>query len=179
MRHICLVPLDIPGQGGLLDTLAEAVGRSFGLPVRRRGPWFDPMECFDDRRGQCNSTQVLRRLLEGAEEDCVGVLGVTGLDLFIPVLTYVFGEAQLEGKAAVVSVFRLDNEAYGLPPDAALLTSRLIKEGIHELGHTRGLVHCTDPRCVMASSTYVEEIDLKDAEFCGRCLTALRASLGA
>jgi len=98
---------------------------------------------------------------------------VTGVDLFIPVLTFVFGEAQLGGRAAVVSTFRLRSEAYGLPPDPELLLARLTREVLHELGHTYGLVHCTDSACVMASTTYVEQIDLKGPSFCTGCLTEL------
>jgi hypothetical protein len=66
------------------------------------------------------------------------VLGIAGVDLFIPILTYVFGEAQLAGRAAVVSTYRLDNALYGLPANHRLLLDRLAKEAIHELGHTAG-----------------------------------------
>jgi len=89
-------------------------------------------------------------------------------------LTYVFGEAELDGRAAVVSAFRLDNELYGMPPDPDLLFERLVKESLHELGHTFGLMHCHRTDCVMSSSTYVEHIDLKNDRFCDRCLRALR-----
>jgi archaemetzincin len=102
------------------------------------------------------------------------ILAVTSVDLFIPVLTYVFGEAQLGGPAAVVSTNRLRSEKYGLPPDPETLISRLEKEAVHELGHTFGLFHCSEPACVMHASTYVEEIDPKEASFCATCLQALR-----
>ena len=101
------------------------------------------------------------------------VLAVTGVDLYIPVLTFVFGQARLNGRCAVVSSFRLDNKFYGLPDNPALLQERLLKEAIHELGHTFGLLHCHDPECVMKSSTYVEEIDFKSSRFCERCFDKL------
>ena len=91
------------------------------------------------------------------------------MDLFTPVLTYVFGEAQLEGRAAVVSCHRLRSEAYGLPPNPRLLYDRLHKEAVHELGHTFGLLHCSSVGCVMRASRYSEEIELKEAAFCERC----------
>ena len=79
-------------------------------------------------------------------------LGVTVGDLYVPLLTFVFGEAQVDGSCATVSTARLRKEFYGLPADEALLRERLLKESLHELGHTFGLRHCADWRCVMASS---------------------------
>ncbi|HQT91630.1 MAG TPA: hypothetical protein PL001_06335 [Candidatus Kryptobacter bacterium] len=97
------------------------------------------------------------------------MLGVTSGDLFVPVLTYVFGEAQLDGKVAVVSSYRLRDEYYGLAPDAGLLHHRLVKESVHELGHAFGLLHCHNYLCVMHSSTGVEEIDIKTERLCTEC----------
>jgi archaemetzincin len=126
-------------------------------------------QAYDPSRDQYNSRtliDLLRGLLPG---DAERVLGVTNVDLFIPVLTFVFGEAQLGGPAGVVSFFRLDNRFYGLPENGELLLARLVKECVHEVGHTYGLLHCPDPDCVMRSSTYVEQIDLKQASFCIEC----------
>lgn len=123
-------------------------------------------------RSQYHSTEILKRLGQNADAQCWRVLGVTEFDLFIPIMTFVFGEAQLggpPGAAAVVSLRRLRQEFYGLPPDAALLDERLLKESLHELGHTLGLRHCADYRCVMSSSHSVENIDLKLAEYCHAC----------
>ena len=104
------------------------------------------------------------------------VLGVTGCDLFVPVLTFVFGEAQLDGTCAVVSTARLTEEFYGLPSRADLLRERLVKEAAHELGHTFGLRHCADWRCVMSSSHGVERLDVKGAQFCGSCRAPVMAN---
>jgi archaemetzincin len=104
------------------------------------------------------------------------LLGVTERDLFVPILTYVFGEAQLNGPCALVSVHRLHEEFYGLPKDSGRLLQRLFKESVHELGHTYGLHHCNDWRCAMASSHAVERLDLKEAEFCSGCRQALHPS---
>ena len=92
-------------------------------------------------------------------------------------LTYVFGEAQLDGRAAVVSTFRLDNQIYGLPANRNVLFDRLCKEAVHELGHTYNLVHCHRHPCVMMSSTYVDGIDLKSDRFCDDCRDAIRCAL--
>ena len=173
MPSLLLVPIYFSDRHAMLDPLAARLQATFGLDVHVRPPWFDPEIPFDPSRGQYNSTLFLAQILKGLREEPRRVLGVTSVDLFIPVLTFVFGEAQLSGRAAVVSTHRLRTEAYGLEPDEALLGERLDKEAIHELGHTYGLIHCASTRCVMRSSTYVEEIDLKSAEFCPSCRAAL------
>ncbi len=88
-------------------------------------------------------------------------------------LTFVFGQSQLDGAGAVVSTYRLQNEFYGLPSNDELLFERAVKEVIHELGHAFGLVHCPDYLCVMSAATYVEDVDLKQAELCRECRTQL------
>lgn len=129
---------------------------------------------FDDSRGQYNSTEILRRLLE-LPQDGRKLLGITSVDLFVPVLTYVFGEAQLDGPASVVSTFRLDNTVYGLPADPVLFYERVLKESVHELGHSFGLYHCRNIDCAMHASTVVEDIDVKGATLCEECSAAVRA----
>jgi archaemetzincin len=169
MASLCLVPIYFSDRHVMIDVLAGRLERTFGVDVRIRTPWFDPELPFDAGRGQYNSTLFLAQLLRDLDSGASKVLGVTSVDLFVPVLTFVFGEAQLDGTAAVVSTHRLRSEAYGLAPDEALLRDRLEKEAVHELGHTYGLFHCLVPSCVMRSSTYVEEIDIKSDGFCPSC----------
>jgi len=169
MSHLALVPIYFDDRGPLVDPLVRRLEQTIGLPVRIQRPWFDPEECFDASRGQYRSTLLLERLLTAPPDGAARRLGITSVDLFIPILTFVFGEAQLDGTAAVVSTHRLSPEMYGLPPDSELLAARIEKEAIHEVGHTLGLVHCLDGACVMHASTYVEEIDLKEVTFCPLC----------
>jgi archaemetzincin len=131
---------------------------------------------YDKVRGQYNSTTLLAALL-GVPPPGARILGITGVDLFIPVLTFVFGEAQLDGQAAVASSYRLRNSYYGLPSDESLTLERLMKECVHELGHTFGLKHCTDFRCVMRASTNVEEIDIKGGSLCRPCRNHVDAQI--
>lgn len=148
--------------------------RVFQRPTKRGHCKIDVKEAFDTNRGQYNSSLILRQLIAHPPGDAEKVLAVVEVDLFIPILTFVFGEAQVGGIGAVVSLHRLRNGFYGLPEDADLTTERLIKEAVHEIGHTFGLIHCRMPNCVMNSSTYVENIDLKPAEPCPLCQETLK-----
>jgi archaemetzincin len=178
VKPIHLIPLGIsPGAGQAvrispgfddLEHLAAALARTFRTPCRIRPETLDVSFAFDDRRGQYYSTAIIQRLERMADPDA-RVLGVTACDLFVPVLTFVFGEAQVDGACAVVSTARLDEAFYGMPARSDMLRERLVKEASHELGHTFGLRHCDNWRCVMASSHAVERLDVKGAEFCAAC----------
>jgi archaemetzincin len=100
-------------------------------------------------------------------------IGLFSVDLFIPVFTYIFGQAYLNGRAGIAFLYRLTSELYGIRKDDDLLLQRFSKEVIHEPGHMFGLTHYTDRLCVMRSGTYIEDIDLKTSEFCRICRTAL------
>ncbi len=124
---------------------------------------------YSPERHQYHSTLFLSHILKNIPEDGEKIVGITDVDIYIPILTFLFGEAQFNGRGALVSTYRLNNEFYGLPKNDELLYNRTLKEILHELGHTFGLVHCIDFECVMNSSTYVENIDLKQAMFCQSC----------
>jgi archaemetzincin len=164
---IAIVPLGMT-PNDMLQQLEQTIAQNFNVRTQMTPP-LELSFAFDSSRNQYNSTSILTRLLENPPEGVFKILGVTHVDLFIPILTFVFGEAQLNGLAAVVSMHRMRNELYGLPRDEKVLQSRLIKEAIHELGHTFGLYHCRDDACVMHASTYTEEIDLKSDSFCASC----------
>jgi archaemetzincin len=172
MAAIALVPIGSVSES-LLARLARTIHETFRTDVFCQPPHFDPALGLDAYRNQYNSTVFLSLLLNSSNDVDGRIVGVTDYDLFVPVLTFVFGEAQLNGKAAVVSSFRLRPEYYGLRADSDLLESRVKKEAIHEIGHTFGLLHCSDAACVMHSSTYAEEIDFKSDRFCQRCLLQL------
>lgn len=177
MSSIVLVPIgNVPDV--LLQRLVRSICEVFHTMVSLSKLTSEPSVAFDPYRNQYNSTMLLSILLNSTGTPGTKILGVTEYDLFVPVLTYVFGEAQLNGNAAVVSFFRLRPELYGLPMDAAIVESRLEKEAIHELGHTFGLIHCSDDHCVMHPSTYAEEIDLKSHTPCSDCLVELHSRFG-
>jgi archaemetzincin len=151
-----------------LEFLAASLARTFRRPCQIRPEMLDIAHAWDAARQQYYSTAILQSL-ERSSDRAARVLGVAACDLFVPVLTFVFGEAQLDGNCAAVSMARLHEEFYGLPPREDLLRDRMVKEAVHELGHTFGLRHCADWRCVMSSSYGVERLDVKGADFCPRC----------
>ena len=174
MSYIYAVPVHLSRES-LLDPLQERISTTFHHETRIESLSIDPTFAFDPSRKQYNSSLLLAKFVEAKPKDGLRILGVTDLDLYIPILTFVFGEAQLNGPAAIVSIHRLRNEFYGLPSNDHLLHERLEKEAIHELGHTFGLVHCRSDLCVMQPSTYVENIDLKPLTLCQSCLITLHA----
>jgi len=173
MDSIVVVPIGSVSTGHLL-TLTAGISESFTMPVvRETSSRIDPAFAFDPSRNQYYSTLLLSSLVRMFSSHRGKILAVTEEDLYIPVLTYVFGEAQLDGTAAIISTYRLDDTLYGLPANPRRFEERMIKEAVHELGHAFGLVHCRDFECVMHSSSGVEEVDLKSASFCTQCANSL------
>jgi archaemetzincin len=129
----------------------------------------DPEFAFHPERQQYHSSEVLACMQPLLQPNSWRMLGVAAVDLYIPILTFVFGEAQVGGRCALVSSYRLRQEFYGLVPDSGMLRARLFKESVHEIGHTLGLTHCHDYRCAMAASHAVEWIDIKEGWLCDQC----------
>jgi archaemetzincin len=168
MSYIDIVPIG-EVEETLLLFLKQNIVQTFNIQTRILNRHFDLSPVYDPARNQFNSSGLLLQLINDASPETLKILGVTELDLFMPIFTFLFGEAQLNGIGALVSAHRLHNQFYGIPEDMELLKDRLLKEGIHELGHTFGLIHCFTLKCVMRSSTYVEDIDQKSIHFCKSC----------
>lgn len=115
---------------------------------------------------------ALLAALEAREDPGVSV-GVTALDLAIPIFTFVFGRARRHGRAAVVSLARLDPTYYGLRADEERFAERATAEVLHELGHVAGLDHCPDASCLMSFAGSVEKGDVRGSEFCVACAELL------
>ncbi len=147
-----------------LEHVRNHLARALGLPVRVFEDPARPADAWDARRKQWSTSRILAWLAHAGPPG--KVLAVTDQDLFIPILTFVFGEAQLDGRAAVVSTARLGEP--GLP-DPRVALERLAKEAVHEVGHCFGLVHCDSPGCVMGRSSTARDVDRKRGEFCSRC----------
>ncbi len=165
--RIVLVPVGKvdPAEMRLLrDSLREvfsmdvAIGK--GIPL--------PAVAWNPARSQYDAGMVIESLsLSGEAAGCDRVLGVTGVDLYLPGMNFVFGIA--ERRNALISLHRLEQSFYNLPGDAGVFRRRAVVEAVHELGHTFGLAHCENPRCVMHFSNTIADTDRKGPAFCTIC----------
>jgi archaemetzincin len=156
-----------------LEKTAEAVRQEFDCQVFIKEGHIDLSEFYDPSRRQYNGNTLLKQVDSLSFPDSSKTLGLFNVDLFIPILTFIFGQAFLGGRTGIASLYRFSNERYGMIGDDRFLLDRFRKEVIHELGHTLGLIHCHTTTCVMRSSTYVEDIDQKDHHLCIRCRAVL------
>jgi archaemetzincin len=152
----------------LIGPVIREVERVFGFKTVVTSLLKDVNFALDPAREQYHSTLILAKLENIAPPGTLKLVAITDVDLFIPILTYVFGEAQLGGTSCVVSTHRL---AEGISPISLpeALHYRVIKEAVHELGHTFKLRHCPDNTCIMHYSRTVEDVDLKSKQFCRYC----------
>lgn len=161
-----------PVDPNLVRRLQKSLSRNLPLSIRILPSKPLPPQAYHVVRDQYHSTELLEYLLNNDEEDSYRILGVTAADLYIPIFTFVFGEAQLDGKAAVISVFRPSGGGSGRVPRQTLI-QRLTKLGMHELGHTFGLGHCRQPGCLMGFVENLAKLDNKDMELCDYCRVML------
>ena len=168
MPLIRIIPIQFV-QVEILEAILPTIAAYFRTEVILGNlPRFDLTPYFNPVRSQYDANEIITHLDSLSAPD-TKVVGVTDLDMYIPVLSYIFGQAYLGGKTAVVSGYRLYNSRYGLPEDMDLFAQRLRKCMIHELGHAFGLIHCQIPGCVMLPTTYVEEMDQKTDRMCMSC----------
>lgn len=156
----------------LLENLSTVLYKIFNMQFIIEDPLDIPKHAFDFKRGQYDSSKVLKELHRYKGKR---VLGVIDKDLCAPKLNFVFGQADLPGAYAVISITRLSQEFYGLPKNDKIFFDRVVKEAVHELGHTYGLHHCSNPECVMFFSNSLLDTDRKGSSFCESCLKELKS----
>lgn len=127
-------------------------------------------------RDQYHSTAILEKLASTLPSQAIKVVAITNEDLFIPILTHVYGEAQLAGKACIVSTFRLQ-EGLALANIQKEFENRVVKEVVHELGHTFNLRHCKDKACIMHYCRSIKDVDRKSNQLCRYCKILLKDEL--
>ena len=179
MKRLQVLAVGNP-EADVLDRLVVRLANHFGVACELMVQTLDPNFAFHTERGQFHSSELLAEVQNHVNDGTWRLLAVTDVDLYIPILTFVFGEAQVRGRCALISMYRLRQEFYGLPASPDLLEDRILKEAVHELGHTLDLTHCRDYSCAMAPSHAVEWIDLKQNAFCTSCgMRVLAAIRGA
>ncbi len=174
-RDIIISPVgEIPP--AVLKQVRKSVARAFFLPA-----WIKPLLqsiefAYSPERGQYHSTAVLEKLSRIMPQQSCRVLAITDKDLYIPILTHVYGEAQLNGNSCIISIYRLDSTDCNCIDEPPFL-SRTVKEALHELGHTWGLRHCSDTSCLMHYCRKITDVDRKETLFCRYCRTWLNDAL--
>jgi archaemetzincin len=124
---------------------------------------------YNKKRQQYDSTAILA-YLKPITPNNYRTIVIFSEDLFSKGSTFVFGEAEVAGRIAIVSLARLKTLKSENFDSLALL---LCKEVTHELGHVIGLRHCLNKRCVMSFSANLEAVEKKQAKFCPDCLHTL------
>jgi archaemetzincin len=159
--HLDLIPM------GKVDMTAVSVVAAniqaiLGLNTRILPVQPEPEHAYLARRGQYDGGKIINELA-AASDGSRFRLAVVSVDIFTPILTFVFGESQLGGKAAVVSLFRTKTKSR----DKSY--NRAAKIAIHEIGHLLGIVHCRTPDCIMGFSNNLEKLDTLPMRFCEAC----------
>jgi archaemetzincin len=175
-KKILVSPIgDIPDW--ISEKIAKEVSLVFGFETQIKSLFNNIDFAFDRDRNQYSSSMVLDQLNKKAPEDCLKVVAITEKDLFIPILTYVYGEARLDGRPCIISIHRLVN---GLELEVVSKSyKRIVKEAIHELGHTFNLRHCKDPVCLMHYCRNLEDVDRKLNQYCRYCNILLSDNIKA
>jgi archaemetzincin len=165
---IFLKPLGITDRE-ILDNIDQNLSRIFGPIIEISTEDKLPANAFNQKRNQYNAASILALLKTYRLPERSKILGIVDVDIYVPDLNFVFGLADFNGSAAIISLARLRQEFYGLVPDEELFLDRAIKEANHELGHAFGLVHCNNNKCVMHFSTSLHDTDIKQRHFCQNC----------
>ena len=172
-RKIILRPLaEIDSH--ILEMLKQALEQTFDCPVGIKAQIGSLDYAYVPNREQYLAPRLLSTLRGFQMEPGDKCLGIVDVDLYALGLNFVFGEADIGSGVAIVSLYRLRQECYGLPQDEQVFRDRAIKEAVHELGHTYYLNHCQDVRCVMHFSNSLADTDIKGTSFCSKCQQKLK-----
>lgn len=156
-----------------LLTISAAVRNKFHTKAEVDRKMSIPPDSYNALREQYYATDILKKMIVYKQTNMEILLGIIDADLYASKLNYVFGEADPYAGVAIISLWRLRQEFYGLPRDKDLLKERAAKEAIHEIGHVYGLDHCSHPECIMYFSNSISDTDKKGPGFCDICKETL------
>lgn len=168
VKRIYLLPLG-KIENNFFIRLAKDIEEWFGFEVKILDSIDIPDYAYDKIRNQYEASKILNEITRMDFPRLEKILAICNVDLFSDDLNFIFGQAEAPGKSALISVARLNPKSYGKKSNDELFYRRILKEAVHELGHTFGLSHCPDPKCVMHFSNTIEDTDIKGAGFCEKC----------
>ncbi len=168
MQNLYVVPLEV-SDSELISRIVDELGKILKTQVETSELNLDLISCFSLDRNQYYSTEIISRAIPLTANLNGKVILIVESDIFVPIFTYVFGEAQLNGKHSIISLCRLHEEFYTGRTNDELFFQRIMKEILHEVGHNFGLLHCNNWECVMHSSKNIEEVDIKGEFYCSEC----------
>ena len=138
-----------------------------------------PEACLDARRMQYDAGKLIDHLAgplqttenpsDRSSSGCTKIIGLLAEDLFLPIFTHVFGEAEQGGRHAVISLYRLKYRSDGTTAPESQVYERAAKVALHEIGHLFNLFHCTDARCLMHFAEEPDTLDAIPINFCPYC----------
>lgn len=161
----------------VLRVVAANIETMFEVRVDTLPPMSIPEDALQLHRGQYDAGLILKHLSRLSFPRHPRILAITDVDLCSPFLTYVFGEAQMGAKAAIVSDFRLKHIGDSAPAPSAIYYQRIVKVALHEIAHTLTLYHCETPGCLMRMSPRTCDLDRLDIYFCDRCSFVLHRNM--
>jgi len=177
LEKLSIVPLDTIDRK-LIDYLLAKLAELFKIRTFQFG-WdaISEIDRFEFRfKLKYRSTELINFFSKNLPEDSGKILFLTSEDLYSPVFSRYFGEAELNGRVGIISAFHLKENLSDLPNDTVIFYSRVEKEALHETGHLFGLIHCSDPNCVMKLSGKISDIDTKSPVLCSNCMDVLKNS---
>ena len=71
---------------------------------------------FNEERNQYNAKEILKEMESRIHDDALKAIGITGYDLFLPMLKYVYGSSQVEGRCASVFPLPAPSRGFTAPP---------------------------------------------------------------
>jgi archaemetzincin len=176
MPPVAVIPFDNASLTAA-KVIAAHVSGYLNLSAEILRPLEIPPEAFDEERLQYNAGTLIAAIEAKPLNDYFKVIALFDVDLFIPLLTHVFGEARQNGRVALVSLYRLSSHPDGSSPSADQVLERVAKIALHEMGHLLNLLHCDDHRCLMHFTGNLEMLDQTSFNYCRYCRRYLGLAL--
>lgn len=161
----------------LVNRLATNIGPVFGRSVDILKGMKIPEESYNVIRGQHYASIILAKLERIKANTRELILGICEEDIYLPDEAFILGYSDTILGTAVVSLFQIRQEFYGLPEDEMKVYSRAFKQSVHQIAHLFELTSCRNPKCVNYYSQNMIDIDNKGeklCDICGRQLTGKR-----